>query len=174
MATKGEPTVQHLFSLTNRTSIVTGGARGLGITLANALVEAGSHVFCLDILPEPSPQEWNMLLEKARSAGGLTVRYKQVDVTKPELVEAVMSEIVREAPEKVRVLVAAAGIQQDCPAIEYNPNDMRRIMDVNVVGTFNIAQAVARSMIDHGQGGSMILIASMSGSIANRGLNCTA
>ena len=66
-------------------------------------------MFCLDILPEPSPQEWTMLVEKAHSTGGLTIGYKQVDVTKPELVEAAVREIVEEAPEKVRVLVAAAG-----------------------------------------------------------------
>lgn len=51
---------------------------------------------------------------------------------------------------------------------------MKRMMDVNIVGTFNTIQAGAITMLKHGLGGSIIMIASMSGSIANRGLQCTA
>lgn len=47
-------------------------------------------------------------------------------------------------------------------------------MDVNVTGTFNTAQAACRVMMEHGMGGSIALIASMSGSVANRGLSCAA
>ena len=43
-----------LFSLAGKTVAITGGGRGLGITLAFAVVEAGGHAACLDILPEPS------------------------------------------------------------------------------------------------------------------------
>ncbi|KAK7053002.1 hypothetical protein VNI00_004323 [Paramarasmius palmivorus] len=162
-----DPTVPRLFSLANRTSIVTGAAaRGPGITReSQRLLEAGSHVFCLDILSAPSPEGSRALtmILKA-SAAGLTLRCKQADITKSELVEQVVNEV--EAPEMVRVLVAAAG------TIDYKAEDMKRITDVNVVGSFVSAQAAARVTLKHGQGGSIILIASMGGSIANRGLNC--
>lgn len=65
-------------------------------------------------------------------------------------------------------------VQHECPAVDYKIEDFRKVMDVNVVGTFNTAQAACLVMMEHGKGGSIALIASMSGSIANRGLSCTA
>lgn len=96
-------------SLVSSTLTVTGGARGLGLVLAHALLEAGSHVYCLDILPSPaSPASWSSLQAKAKTLG-LTVGYKSVDVTKPELVDMVFDEIEKDAGEKVKVFVGAAG-----------------------------------------------------------------
>lgn len=60
------------------------------------------------------------------------------------------------------------------PALDYKADDARRIMDVNIVGTMMTAQAAARQMIKCGNGGSIALIASMSGSVANRNLLCSA
>jgi hypothetical protein len=57
----GNETICNIFSLSGQTVVVTGGGRGLGITLAIAAIEAGACVACLDILPEPSPEEWFQL-----------------------------------------------------------------------------------------------------------------
>lgn len=65
-------------------------------------------------------------------------------------------------------------VQHECPAVDYKFDDFKRVMDVNVLGTFNTAQAACRLMLEHGKGGSIALIASMSGTIANRGLTCAA
>ncbi|EIN13082.1 NAD(P)-binding protein [Punctularia strigosozonata HHB-11173 SS5] len=143
-----EPTVQQLFSLKGRTAVVTGGARGLGMTLASALLEAGAHVYLIDVLP--------------------------VDVTKIEEVHTAFQTIAAEAPAPIRSVIAAAGIQQECEAIDYKQDDFRRIMDVNVLGVFNTAQAAARVMFAHGEGGSITAIGSMSGTVANRDLICAA
>jgi len=89
-------------------SLVTGAARGLGIVLAASLLEAGAHVYCMDILPDPSPKDWAALIVKAEEKG-LTLRYRSVDITKPELVNTVMEEIAQEALSPVRILVSAAG-----------------------------------------------------------------
>lgn len=59
-------------------------------------------------------------------------------------------------------------VQQECEAIDYKQEDFRRIMDVNVLGVFNTAQAAARVMFAHGEGGSITAIGSMSGTVANR------
>ncbi|EEH33210.2 hypothetical protein PAAG_04263 [Paracoccidioides lutzii Pb01] len=56
------------------------------------------------------------------------------------------------------------------PAIDYTAEEITRIMDVNYTGTFMAAQAVAKQMLAYKNHGSIILIASMSGLIANRGL----
>ena len=65
-------------------------------------------------------------------------------------------------------LIAAAGIQQETPALEYTAKDANRMFEVNVTGVFMTAQAVAKQMIRLGNGGSIVLIASMSGTVANR------
>lgn len=65
-------------------------------------------------------------------------------------------------------LVAAAGIQQETPALEYSAKDSNTMFEVNVTGVFMTAQAVAKQMIRFGNGGSIAMIASMSGTIANR------
>lgn len=71
----------NLFSLAGQTVVVTGGGRGLGITLAAAVVEAGACVACLDILAEPSPDEWFQLQKLSKRLGlSATVR-KSLDTT---------------------------------------------------------------------------------------------
>jgi NAD(P)-dependent dehydrogenase (short-subunit alcohol dehydrogenase family) len=65
-------------------------------------------------------------------------------------------------------LIAAAGIQQETPAIDYTAEDANLMFSVNVTGVFMTAQAVARQMIRFGNGGSVVLIASMSGTVANK------
>ena len=65
-------------------------------------------------------------------------------------------------------LIAAAGIQQETPALEYTAKDADTMMSINVTGCFMTCQAAARQMIRHGNGGSIVMIASMSGTVANR------
>lgn len=65
-------------------------------------------------------------------------------------------------------LVAAAGIQQETPALEYTAQDANRMFEINITGVFMTAQAVAKQMIRFGNGGSIVMIASMSGTVANR------
>jgi NAD(P)-dependent dehydrogenase (short-subunit alcohol dehydrogenase family) len=65
-------------------------------------------------------------------------------------------------------LIAAAGIQQETPALEYTAKDCDTMMSVNVTGCFMTAQAAAKQMVRFGNGGSIVMIASMSGTIANR------
>ncbi|KAF2091333.1 NAD(P)-binding protein [Saccharata proteae CBS 121410] len=167
-----------LFGLSDRTVIVTGGARGLGITLAIAILECGGDVVCLDILPEPSPEEWTVLAKLAKtSRTGQHSSYRQCDITSEEAVEEVVGEVAKEAAERgrpVRGLVSCAGIQQMKDAIDYPVEGYRKIFDVNVVGNFIVAKHCARVMREGGVGGSIVFIGSMSGQIANRGLHCSA
>ncbi|KAI5777943.1 hypothetical protein EDC01DRAFT_676767 [Geopyxis carbonaria] len=155
------------FSLSGKTILVSGGARGLGLTQAEALIDAGATVHCLDRLPSPSP-EFAPIAERA-SKLGTSLTYHQVDVTDVPALNAVVASI-----GPVHGLIAAAGIQQETPALDYTPEDCNRMLSVNVTGVFMTAQAVARAMIAAGTPGSIALIASMSGTIANRGLICPA
>ena len=165
-----------LFSLQGRTVAITGGGRGLGLTLASAVIEAGGHAALLDLLPSPSEPEYSAL-QKLATASSLTVSYHKCDVTSEADVTLVLDKIEAEG-EKLGVplggMVACAGIQQRVPALEYDASDFERILRVNVVGAFISVKRAARILKEKGRNGSIVLIASMSGTIANRGLTCTA
>ncbi|KAF5613234.1 D-arabinitol 2-dehydrogenase [Fusarium subglutinans] len=165
-----------LFSLENKTVAITGGARGLGITLAIAVVEAGGSVACLDILEEPSPAEWARL-NKIATANKASVSYRKCDVTEEQSVETAMKEIAAEADLSGAPFwgtIACAGIQQQIAALDYPAADFDCILRVNVTGVFNTCKYAARVLREKNSPGSIVIIGSMSGNIANRGLSCTA
>ncbi|EYE92303.1 oxidoreductase, short chain dehydrogenase/reductase family [Aspergillus ruber CBS 135680] len=165
-----------LFSLGNRTTVITGGGRGVGITLASAVVEAGGDVVCLDLLPNPSENEWNAL-QKLATARGLQATYVRCDITNEENTKTVLEKIAVESLQRnmpMRGLITCAGIQQMVPALEYPIDGFRKMMEVNVIGTFVPAKHFANILKEQNTPGSIVMIASMSGDIANRGLTCTA
>ncbi|KAK1484731.1 short chain dehydrogenase [Colletotrichum tamarilloi] len=165
-----------LFSLSNKTIVITGGGRGLGITFALAILEAEGHAACLDILPEPSPIEWAHLTKLATSKN-LSISYHKCDITDEEATEKVFEEIADAADSRGAPFwgaVACAGIQQKIPALDYPVADFERIQKVNVVGVFVTAKHAARVLVKRKSKGSILLISSMSGEIANRGLTCSA
>lgn len=167
------PSIPDLFSLKNQTIIVTGGGRGLGITLAQAVVEAGGHAVCLDILPSPSPKEWADLQVSAKK-NNVTISYDVCNITSEEEVSQKFQRIAETSPAPFSGLIACAGIQQRTPCWDYPAEDFNRMMNVNVTGTFITAKYATRSFMERGIKGSIVLIASMSGQIANRGLTCSA
>ncbi|GAB7357163.1 hypothetical protein MBLNU459_g8156t1 [Dothideomycetes sp. NU459] len=160
------------FALNDKVVLVTGAARGLGLVQAEALLEAGATVYALDRLPEPSA-DFYRIQERAAAELGTTLHYRQIDVRDvPQLNEIVKA--ISDAEGRMDGLVAAAGIQQETTALEYTAEDANRMFSVNITGVMMTAQAVAKQMIRHGNGGSMAFIASMSGYVANRGLICSA
>ncbi|KAJ9204237.1 hypothetical protein DTO164E3_1999 [Paecilomyces variotii] len=158
------------FSLQNKVYVVTGGGRGLGLVIAEAMVQAGAEVHCLDRLVEPDPeftasQEWS---KEQKHKGELY--YHHVDVRDMEILNRVVASIA-ERRGQMNGLVAAAGVQQIKEAVNYTCADVTEMLDVNYTGVFMSANAVARQMIRFKSPGSIVLVASMSGLIANKGLN---
>lgn len=98
---------------------------------------------------------------------GTELQYRRIDVRDTELLNSVIEGIAN-AEGRMDGLVAAAGIQQETSALEYSAKDSNTMFEVNVTGVFMTAQAVAKQMIRFGNGGSIAMIASMSGTIANR------
>jgi NAD(P)-dependent dehydrogenase (short-subunit alcohol dehydrogenase family) len=165
-----------LFSLRNKTIAITGGGRGLGLTLAFAVVEAGGHAALLDLLPEPSEPEYSALTRLAKQSG-LTVTYHSCDVTSEADVTSVLDAIEGSGSKlgaPLGGMIACAGIQQRVPALDYSSADFERILRVNVVGAFISVKHTAKILQQNDRHGSIVLIASMSGQVANRGLTCTA
>lgn len=156
------------FSLLNKVILVTGAARGLGLTQAEALLEAGAVVYALDRLPEPS-EEFHEVQKRAKLSLNSKFEYRQIDVRNVSGLNVVIDDIAA-SEGHIDGLIAAAGIQQETPAMEYTAEDMNKMFEINITGVFMTAQAVARHMIPAGRGGSIVLIGSMSGTVANRNL----
>jgi NAD(P)-dependent dehydrogenase (short-subunit alcohol dehydrogenase family) len=149
------------FSLLGKVAVVTGGARGLGLEMMDALAEAGASIVAVDLLGE-----------QARAAAATVGARRSVraaawplDVTDEAQVRAVFSAIEQEFG-RVDVLVASAGIVIGEAAEESTAASWRKVIEVNLNGVFYCAQAAGRSMIAR-NAGSIILIASMSGLIVN-------
>ena len=134
-----------LFSLRGRTVIVTGGARGLGLTIAQACLESGAHVSAFDLLPHPSESEWPAV-QAIASERGLSLSYGQLDITDQSSVQSNFQQAFDSAPSSapVRGLYHSAGIQLLMPALDYKPEQVRKIIDVNTTGSFLVAQAFAQ------------------------------
>jgi len=157
------PTLQK-FTLAGKVAVVTGGGRGLGFNMAQALSEVGIRgIAIMDVQQELGDKAARELSEQT----GIDVRFYKVDVRDG----GAMSQTVQDVVEhfgRLDILINAAGIaDSNMKAESYDHEKFRRLIDINVTGSFLVAQAVAQQMIRLGQGGSIINIASMSGSIVN-------
>ena len=154
------------FSLTDKVVLVSGAARGLGLTQAEALLEAGATVYALDRLEEPSP-DFYRIQERAAEELGTSFNYRRIDVRDVEELNRIIADIAKEH-HRLDGLVAAAGIQQETTALDYSAKDANMMFEINITGVFMTAQAAAKQMIRFGNSGSIVFIASMSAFIANR------
>ncbi|KAI4142386.1 MAG: hypothetical protein LQ340_007363 [Diploschistes diacapsis] len=120
------------FNLLDRVVLVSGGARGLGLTQCEAILEAGATVYALDRLPEPSP-DFYRIQKRAAEELGTTLLYRQIDVRDEEMLGQVVSKIGDEHG-RMDGLIAAAGIQQETPALDYSAKDANMMFEINITG----------------------------------------
>lgn len=147
--------------LSGRVAVVTGGARGIGYSLASALARQGVSIGLLDLLPDVDESARRLAEET-----GVATASARVDVTDAESVSAAFSAVSEQlgTPD---ILVTAAGITIWGDSAEVEPATWAKVIDVNLTGTFLSAQAFARPLLAEGREGSAILISSMSGRIVN-------
>ena len=117
-------------------------------------------------LTEHQAPEFEQIQQKAKDLG-TELHYRRIDVRDTELLNSVIESIANDEG-RMDGLVAAAGIQQETSALDYSAKDSNTMFEVNVTGVFMTSQAVAKQMIRFGNGGSIAMIASMSGTVANR------
>lgn len=126
----------------------------------------------IDRLPSPSndPKSgFSEIAKRARDELGTSLMYHQADVRNVPELNGIFRTIADQAG-RLDGLIAAAGINHETPALEYLPEEVDRMMSINVTGAFMTAQAAARQMVRLKQPGSICMVASMSGTIANRGM----
>lgn len=133
----------------------------------------GNTVHVYDRQPEPgSGTNYERVARRAKEVLGTSMTYHQIDVLDgAHKLKDITAQIV-EQDGQIDGLIAAAGIQQETPALDYTAEDANRMLGVNVTGVLMTAQAVAKHMYENDTPGSIVLIASMSGTVANRGLIC--
>lgn len=166
------PGVLPEYSLKDKVVIVSGGARGLGLVQAEALMEAGATVHTIDRLPDPaqdSQSEFFAVSQRAKHELNATLHYHQSDVRDVEGLNKIVEGIANKEG-RLDGLIAAAGINHETPALEYSSEEVDRMLGINVKGAFVTAQAVARQMIRLENPGSICMIASMSAVVANKGM----
>jgi meso-butanediol dehydrogenase/(S,S)-butanediol dehydrogenase/diacetyl reductase len=141
--------------MTERSAMITGGARGIGRAIAARLVADGLVVSVADL---PGA-------ELERTAAELKALALPLDVTDAAAVDAAVAAHVA-GFGGLDVMVANAGIAITAPLVETTAADLQRILDVNLKGVFHCYQAAARQMIAQGRGGRLIGAASVA---AHRG-----
>ncbi|KAJ5980724.1 hypothetical protein N7481_008022 [Penicillium waksmanii] len=156
------------FDLEGRVFAVTGGGRGLGLSMGEALIEAGAKVYALDRLETPHP-DFIKAQEKAENAYGGTLEYIRIDVRNNTEVNNTFAAVAAQH-ERLDGLIAAAGINHLSSALEHSQQALDDVMTINYNGVFNSATAAARQMFNYQVKGSILLVASMSGLIANKGM----
>ena len=156
------------FDMEGRVYAITGGGRGLGLSMAEALIEAGAKVYCLDRLETPHP-DFITAKDKAENEYGGALEYIRIDVRNSVEVNNTFAAIAAQN-QRLDGLIAAAGINHLQSALEHSEQAMDDVMSINYNGVFHSATAAARQMFNYQQKGSILLVASMSGLIANKGM----
>ncbi|WBL16851.1 SDR family NAD(P)-dependent oxidoreductase [Sutcliffiella sp. NC1] len=141
--------LMYVMDLTGKVAIVTGGARGIGKAIVNALLECGAQVAVIDLAPSPES-----LHEK--------ILYFQADITESSIVNGYVDQTVKHFG-RLDILVNNAGISSMDYVVDIKEEDWDRVLDVNAKSVYLWSQAVAQYLIKQGQGGKIINIASQAG-----------
>jgi NAD(P)-dependent dehydrogenase (short-subunit alcohol dehydrogenase family) len=146
---------------TPRGSLVTGGARGIGRAIAEALARRGDEVVVADLDVAGAQACADALV-----AEGCMARAVELDVTDVAMVRDVVARVDDEIP--LGTVVNNAGVARRQPLVEVEPDDYDRLMAVNLRGVFFVLQAALRAMVPRGKG-SVVNVSSTSGFTASTG-----
>ena len=148
--------MQSLFDLTNRTAIITGGSRGLGLEMAEGFAESGASL----MLCARREQWLTPALDELRGRG-FRVEGRVCDVSNPADVQAVV-DATMSAFGKVDILINNAGISWGERPESMAVDKWQKVLDTNLTGAFLFAQAAGREMLK-ARKGVIINIASVAG-----------
>lgn len=141
--------------LDGRLVMITGGGRGIGRGISEALTEAGARVVVTDLDVRAAEETVTTLRRQGRQAEAAAL-----DVSD----DAAVTETIRRF-EELDGLVNNAGVLTMAPAVEASRREWDRQLQVNVQGVFNCARAVARLWLEKGRGGSIVNVASNAGKV---------
>ncbi len=154
--------VQRLFDLTGRIALVTGGSRGLGLQMAEALGEAGAKVMLTSRKAADLEEAVAELSQR-----GIDARWIAADASQPDAVRRVCAETM-ERLGPIDILVNNAGATWGAPAEDYPLEAWDKVMNLNARSVFLFSQVVAKASMIPRRHGRIINIASITGLGGNR------
>ena len=148
----------HQFDLKNRTAVVTGGAQGFGLDIAKRFLDSGAKVFIWDI-------DEKLLKSAVEELKNPNLFYNVVDVSNYKDVEKNVTEITLKS--NIDILINNAGITgPTAPVWEYDVEMWNKIVQINLMGTFNCCRAIVPNMIKNNYG-RIVNVASVAGKDGN-------
>ncbi len=146
------------FDLKNRTSIITGGAQGFGLDIAKKFLDFGSNVIIWDI-------DIKELEKTTKEINNSKLSYNVVDVSNFDEVDQTVRQITKS--KNIDILVNNAGITGSTSELwNYDVKEWNKIVEINLMGTFNCCKSVVPNMIKNNYG-RIVNISSVSGKDGN-------
>jgi gluconate 5-dehydrogenase len=153
--------IQQLFDLTGKTALVTGGSRGLGLQIAEALGEAGAKIL-LTSRKAGDLEEAAAVLQ----AKGIDTRWIAADASQPAEIQRVANEAMQRLG-RIDILVNNAGATWGAPAEDYPLDAWDKVMNLNIRSIFLMSQAVGKASMIPRKSGRIINLASIAGLAGN-------
>ena len=149
----------------NKVALVTGAARGIGFEICRQLVREGANVLLNDI--DPLQAEEALVRISEERSGHCSVFTG--DAGEIQIIHRLVEETVSRYGQ-LDIVIANAGITLFGDFLSYPPESFSRVMQVNLTGSFFLAQAAAKQMIKQGSGGSILFTSSVTGHQAHKDL----
>ena len=140
--------------LQNKTALITGAGRGIGLAFARRYVDEGARVAIADI-------DFNRAQAAAETIGRQAIAV-EMDVANQNSIRLGVAQTIDRLGH-IDILINNAAVFTAAPIVDITAEDYQRTFDINVAGTLFTLQAVAKHMIDRGQGGKIINMASQAG-----------
>lgn len=158
-----ETNVFDLFKLEGRVALVTGGSKGLGESMAVALAQAGARV----VINSRTQSDCDDVASQIRTSTGMESSGIAADITQESAVDELFGKVV-DRFGRLDVVINSAGINIRHPIEEFPFEDYKKVIDVNMVGTWLCCRAAGRIMKPAGRG-SVINVSSTLGAVGLEG-----
>lgn len=142
------------FNLHDRVALVTGASTGLGAAIAVALAEAGAQVACHGNSRSPEAT-----CDRIKSAGGVAEAISG-DLSRSETSGQLVDQTL-ERFGRIDILINNAGTIRRAPAADYSDEDWAAVIEVNLSSVFRLSKLAGKQMIERGEGGKIVNIASL-------------
>ena len=146
------------YDLSGKVAVITGGAQGIGLAIANRMYESGAHIVICDVDEAFAQVALNKMPNRST--------FQNLDITQPELIKSTLKTI-HASLGSIDILVNSAGIAgPNAKVVDYPLEDWKQILNVNLDGTFNMCKAVLPFMVSNDYG-RIVNIASIAGKEGN-------